>query len=163
MNPFNNCSFVGRIPNHEAFKINYFEGNESNGKRSRYSTVLAVKRDRKKPEDKYYKDDLIPITAWGTTADYLNKWVQRGSMIAITGTLNVETVSSDDGTRHTYYNVIVDSVRTISSSSANSDNSEQPQQQSSFPAQQQVSPAPPPSEYQNSGFNPFAKKDKFQQ
>lgn len=124
MNAFNNCNFIGRIPNHEAFKIDYRPGDQQNGqyqhnngqqqaKRSYYRATLSVRRAIKGKDDNYYKEDLIPIVAFGQQADFMNQYVQRGMNIAVSGSLTVETMPDQSGKNRTYYSVTVDNVRII--------------------------------------------------
>lgn len=116
MNAYNNCTLIGRIPTHEAFKITFVEGTET--KRARYAATLAVKRSTKRKDEQYYPEDLVRITAWGPQADYFNKYVKRGDMVAITGSITVDTVERD-GVKTSYTGVTVDSVRSINTGNNN--------------------------------------------
>lgn len=120
MNAYNNCTLIGRIPTHEAFKITYVEGTET--KRARYAATLAVKRGTKRKDEQYYPDDLIRITAWGPQADYFNKYVKRGDTVAVTGSITVDTIERD-GTKISYTGVTVDAVRSIGTGNSNGNHS----------------------------------------
>lgn len=135
MNSFNVCSFVGRVPTAEVFKPTFVEGNET--RRSRYSATLSVRRDRKKEGEQYYHEDLIRFTAWGPTADFLNKYAPPGTPIAIVGSLNVDTIEKD-GEKRTYHSIMVDSARIVSGTSNGNNNSNQAETRE----EQQESPPP---------------------
>lgn len=71
---------------------------------------IAVDRDfQKQGEEK--KADFIPCTAWRQTADFIGKYFHKGSMIAVTGSL--QSQSYDDkttGAKRTTYEVQIDKV-----------------------------------------------------
>jgi len=176
MNSFNVCSFIGRVPTHEAFKPVYMPGDEQQQRRARYSATISVRRDRKKEGDKYYPEDLIRFTAWGPTADFLNKYAPQGTTIAITGSLNVDTVKGEDGSKHTYHTIMVDSARIVYDSNSNNNSERQnareeetvPQQPISNPFQKSKTTNPATaisgqsatSEAPVARFNPFNKGTK---
>ena len=144
MNAYNVCTFIGRVPTHDSFKPVFAAGDEN--KRARYSATLSVKRDRKKPEEQFYPEDLIRFTAWGATAEYINKYAPPGTTIAITGSLNVDNVPDQQGNKRIFHTIMVDSVRVIGSSKQENGQSQQQQQQ-------QTHIEEPPAEV----FNPFHK------
>ena len=169
MNSYNVCSFIGNVPKHEAFKPTFVEGTEN--RRARYSATLAVRRDRKKEGEQYYAEDLIRFTAWGPTAEFLNKYAPQGTTIAIVGSLNVDTIDKD-GDKRTYYNIVVDGARIVGSNGARNDNQdsqEAPQPTSSAPitnpfrknnaANATSTPAEQPAAQESEvpRFNPFGK------
>ena len=120
MNPFNNCTFVGRIPDTDKIKYNYVEGNEN--KKSYIKGALSVRRSYKPKDAQYYPEDLISFTAFGVNADYMHSYVPRGSTVVISGSLQVDTVEGDDGSKRTYTSIIVDSVRAVGSNKKNDNN-----------------------------------------
>lgn len=162
MNSFNNCTFIGRIPNHEAFKIDYRPGDQpaghqyqqgqQQGKRSFYKATLSVKRAIKGKDDNYYKEDLIPITAFGQQADFMNQYVQRGMNLAVSGSLNVDTVSDQNGQKRTYYTVVVDNVRIINES-RNADYGNGQSYNGNFSNFRQNPSQPPAFNQQQNGFS----------
>lgn len=169
MNAFNVCHFIGSVPTHDSFKPQYVAGDEQQKTRSRYSATLSVRRDRKKPDEQYYQSDLIRFVAWGPQADFIHNYAPPGTTIAITGSLNVETVKKDENSSVTYHNIVVDSVRIINSSRQNNqdDHREEqvpkpaaltnPFQKNKAAAGASGATDQDNTEQQNERFNPFGK------
>ena len=169
MNAYNVCSFIGHVPKHDAFKPVFVGATED--KRARYSATLAVRRDRKKEGEQYYAEDLIRFTAWGPTAEFINNYAPPGTTLAITGSLNVDTIEKD-GAKRTYYNVTVDGARIVGSSTRNDSQDSQETQQPVAPPAQVTNPfrknnaanatatpveQPAVQESEAPRFNPFGK------
>lgn len=55
---------------------------------------LAVERDYKAANEERPKTDFINCTAWNKTGEFIAKYFRKGSMIAVTG--SIETGSYDD-------------------------------------------------------------------
>lgn len=66
---------------------------------------LAVKRP-------YTKDvtDFIPVVVWNQTADFLTKYANKGSKVAVSGKLTSRKWQDKDGNNRTAFEVICDSV-----------------------------------------------------
>lgn len=137
MNAYNVCSFIGHVPRHDAFKPVFVGATED--KRARYSATLAVRRDRKKEGEQYYAEDLIRFTAWGPTAEFINNYAPPGTTLAITGSLNVDTIEKD-GVKRTYYNVTVDGARIVGGSARNDSQDSQETSQPATPPAQVTNP-----------------------
>lgn len=71
---------------------------------------IAIDRDyQKQGEEK--KTDFIPCTAWRQTADFLGKYFHKGSMIAVTGSLQSQSYEDKNtGAKRTMYDVQIDRV-----------------------------------------------------
>jgi single-strand DNA-binding protein len=69
------------------------------------SFTLAV--DRRFNRD---KADFIKIIAWRNTAEFCAKHFQKGSKIALVGSIQTRTWEDDDGNKHGSVEVIADSV-----------------------------------------------------
>lgn len=153
MNPFNVCTFIGHVPNHPSFKPSYVAGDDQ--KRSRYSAALSVRRNVKKQGEQYYPEDLIRFTAWGTSADFLNNYAPPGTTIAISGSLNVDTVEKD-GNKVTYHTIMVDNARIVygNNNGEHSNQAEQRTEQSM--AQQPVTVTNPFHKGQNTSASPVS-------
>ena len=54
--------------------------------------------------------DFIPCVAWRATADFIGKYFQKGSLIAIDGSLQTRKFTDKQGNNRTAYEVIVDQV-----------------------------------------------------
>ena len=61
--------------------------------------------------------DWIDCTAWGQTADFVEKYVRKGERIGIIGSLQTRTWQSQDGQNRKAYFVLVDKVELLGSKS----------------------------------------------
>tara|TARA_R110000737_G_scaffold62282_3_gene89653 strand:+ start:423 stop:854 length:432 start_codon:yes stop_codon:yes gene_type:complete len=88
----NNISIIGRIGKEIEIKIL-----PSGSAIANFS--IAVNQDYKKQDgSKVEKTSWFEITAFGKTAENLNKFFSRGSMIGISGELEQQTWTAQDGT-----------------------------------------------------------------
>lgn len=69
------------------------------------SFTLAVRR-------KYSKDatDFIPVVAWEKTADFLAKYVSKGQMIGIDGSIQTRTYTDKNGNKRQAVEVVADNA-----------------------------------------------------
>lgn len=75
--------------------------------------TIAVDRPYQKGEDER-KVDFINCTAFRGLADTLVKYMSKGSMIAVTGAIQVESYTASDGTQKKTTKVICDKVMFLS-------------------------------------------------
>ena len=54
--------------------------------------------------------DFIPVVAWRATADFIGKYFQKGSLIAVDGSLQTRKFTDKQGNNRTAFEVIVDQV-----------------------------------------------------
>ena len=54
--------------------------------------------------------DWFNCTAWGNTADFIEQYVDKGSAIEVTGSLQTRSWETEDGQKKTIYFVLVDKV-----------------------------------------------------
>lgn len=54
------------------------------------------------------------IVGWGKTADYMEKYLAKGSLVGVLGKLKYNQVKSDDGTSRSYTEIVVSEVRNFS-------------------------------------------------
>lgn len=59
--------------------------------------TLAI--DRPKRKDKEKETDFIRCTAFGKTAENIERWVSKGKLIAIEGSIRTGSYTKDDGTK----------------------------------------------------------------
>lgn len=81
-------------------KIPHFEGTfkpAEGEKKAFMSWCVSVKRDFKKADEQYYPEDLINFKAFGATAEFINKFFQKGAGIIITGRLQRDEDYEKDG------------------------------------------------------------------
>ena len=125
--------------------FSYREG--TGDKKSFLRSKLNVKRAFKKDGENVY--DWIPFTAFGSNADYIQKYVNAGDIISIQGEIQISDNYEKDG--KTIYGqpfVLVDAVSIISSN--NGEKSEGGAAKSS--SSKSSAPAK-----KSSGFNPLEK------
>lgn len=93
---------------------------------------IAVNRDFK--QDGQPDTDWINCQAWSKTAEVIDKYCHKGSMIAVTGRLQVRSYDNSKGDKVYVTEVIVNNVQFLDSKS-NNQKQEQPYQNSSNNAQ----------------------------
>jgi len=100
-----------------------------------YNRVMLVGRLTRDPESKYTTSgshiakfsiavdriptstqadpgtDLIPITAFGKTADFVANYLSKGRLILVEGRLHVNKYQGQDGTNKTFTDVIAVTIR----------------------------------------------------
>ncbi len=54
--------------------------------------------------------DFIPCVAWRTTADFISRYFQKGSMIAVDGSLQTRKYTDKQGASRTAFEVVIDQV-----------------------------------------------------
>lgn len=67
------------------------------------SFSLAIPRRFQKEQT-----DFINCTAWRQTAEFISKWFQKGSMIAVVGSIQTRKYTGNDGIERTATEVIAD-------------------------------------------------------
>jgi len=73
------------------------------------SFTIAVDRSfQKQGEDK--QCDFIDIVAWRQTADFVCKYFHKGSMIALTGSIQTRTYTDKDGNKRKAFEIVADKV-----------------------------------------------------
>jgi single-strand DNA-binding protein len=70
------------------------------------SFSLAVRRDKD-------NTDFIPCTAFGKTAEVMNKYCSKGSKLAITGTLRQSSYTDKEGNKRSSMSVLVNSIEML--------------------------------------------------
>ena len=77
---------------------------------------LAVNRDYKNAEGKY-EADFPRIIAWKSTADYLQKYAPKGTMLEVVGKIQTGSYTKDGKTVYTS-DIVADTVKVISGNSS---------------------------------------------
>lgn len=72
------------------------------------SFSVAVERDFKKDGEK--ETDFISCVAWKHTAEFVSKYFDKGSMIALTGRLQVRSYTDKEGNKRILTEVVADNV-----------------------------------------------------
>ena len=96
----NVTNFIGRLG--RDWELKYSGGGNAYAKNS-----LAVRRSFKDKETREYETDWVPITAFGKTAETLANYTNKGSSLAVEGSLQVTQTQNEAGENRTYYDVII--------------------------------------------------------
>lgn len=76
---------------------------------SRSSFKVAVQRDHKN-QNGTYDADFLPVVAWRQAADYVNKYLRKGSRIAVNGSIQTRSYDAQDGSKRYVTEIIADRV-----------------------------------------------------
>lgn len=102
--------------------------------------TIATDRNRKDANGQN-QTDWIRMTAWEKTAEFICKYFQKGSMIAIDGRLQSKTYQDKNGNNRTDMEVVVEEVNFVGAKSAsNADSNAQPAARQQPTAQPQTAP-----------------------
>ena len=69
---------------------------------------IAVDRDFGRGEDR--QTDFIDVVAWRSTGEFVNKYFHKGSMIVVSGRLQMREWTDRDGNKRTSAEVVADNV-----------------------------------------------------
>lgn len=67
--------------------------------------TVAVERDRDREQA-----DFVDVVAWNGTAEFVSKYFRKGSMIIVSGRLQMRKYEAKDGTNRTAYEIVADNV-----------------------------------------------------
>ena len=101
----NNVSLTGRITKDP--EIKYTPNN--NGY---VMFTIAVDRGYKDKDGKK-QSDFIPCVAWNSQAEFISKYVKKGNLIEITGTIQSRSYQNQQGETRVIIEVILDSVSNL--------------------------------------------------
>lgn len=129
----NHVSIMGRLARDPELRTT------TSGK-SVVSFTIATDRNRKDANGQN-QTDWIRMTAWEKTAEFICKYFQKGSMIAIDGRLQSKTYQDKNGNNRTDMEVVVEEVNFVGAKSAsNADSNAQPAARQQPTAQPQTAP-----------------------
>lgn len=129
----NHVSIMGRLARDPELRTT------TSGK-SVVSFTIATDRNRKDANGQN-QTDWIRMTAWKKTAEFICKYFQKGSMIAIDGRLQSKTYQDKNGNNRTDMEVVVEEVNFVGAKSAsNADSNAQPAARQQPTAQPQTAP-----------------------
>ena len=74
------------------------------------SFSVAVDRDYVAKDGGEKQTDFINCTAWRSTAEFIGKYFHQGSMIVVSGRLQMRKYQDRDGNNRTAYEVVADNV-----------------------------------------------------
>lgn len=75
---------------------------------------VAVQR-RFKGQDGKREADFLTVVAWRQTADYCNKYLTKGSRVAVEGSIQKRSYTAQDNTKRYVTEIIADSVEGLGS------------------------------------------------
>lgn len=110
----NKVILVGRLTNDPELKYT----NESNIAYCKFG--LAVDRRFKKDEEKQV--DFIDIVAWRNTAEFINKYFEKGKKIGIIGRIQVTTWEDENKNKRKKTEILVEEVEFVDSVYNNTNN-----------------------------------------
>ena len=84
------------------------------------SFTVAVDRNFQPKDASERQTDFINCVAWRQTAEFITKYFQKGSMIAVNGTLQQRSYTDKDGNKRTAYDVVIDNASFCGSKSEGS-------------------------------------------
>ena len=106
-----------------------------------YSVSIAVDRDFKSKNGEK-ETDFIDIVSWRATAEFVSKYFQKGSLIAIEGSLQTRQYQDKNGNNRTAVEVVANNVN-FAGSKSNGSNQGGGSYQNAAPSYQNAAPARP--------------------
>ena len=91
--------------------------------------------------------DFIPVVAWRQSADFVNRYLTKGSKVAVEGSMQVRSYDAQDGSKRYVTEVIADSVESVGS---RGDNQGQARPRDN-------GPTPPPAQPAGPAMNDFTE------
>ncbi len=88
---------------------------------------IACERDYKNQEGRH-DTDWLSCVAFGQTADFLSRYAKKGSMICVTGRVQVREWSDDNGVKKQKTEIAVNSAYVVGSPAQQHENGYQPGQ-----------------------------------
>ena len=65
--------------------------------------------------------DFISCVAWNNTAEFMNNYVKKGSLVAVEGRIQTRTYDNKDGNRVYVTEVVVETLKSLGSGSRNTE------------------------------------------
>ena len=84
------------------------------------SFSIAVERRNKQGEER--QSDFINIVAWRSSAEFVSKYFQKGSMIGIEGSIQTRKYTDKDGKNRTVFEVVANNIQFVESKKADTPN-----------------------------------------
>lgn len=101
----NNVSLTGRITKDP-------EAKTTQANKTYVTFTLAVDRNFK-DESGNYITDFINCVAWNSQAEFIKKYVAKGNLIEITGSIQTRTYQKSNGENRSITEIIVDNVKNL--------------------------------------------------
>lgn len=95
------------------------------------SFTVAVNRGFGKDQEA----DYLPCVAWRATAENVNKFVRKGSLVGVDGRIQTRNYEAQDGSKRYITEIVCDNVRFLDTKSSSSDSY---REDNSFPGMNQT-------------------------
>lgn len=79
------------------------------------STMTVAVNRQFKNKDGSYDADFLPVVAWRQTADYCNRYLHKGSKVAVEGTIQARSYTAQDGNKRYVTEIIADHIEGLDS------------------------------------------------
>lgn len=113
----NQCVFIGRL-------VADPEGRTTASGIANATFRIAVQR-RFKNANGEREADFITCVAWRGTADYVTKYLQKGDMVGVQGSMQNRSYEAQDGSKRYVTEIIVDNVESCGGASKQAQTDEQ--------------------------------------
>ncbi len=120
------------------------------------SFSVAVNRNYKN-KDGNYDADFINCVAFRNTADFVNKFFKKGSLISLDGRIQTRNYDAQDGTKRYVTEVVVDNVEFVGGKNESSGSSNTPSEYVDKPSEAPIDDMP---EYDIPEADPYENYDK---
>lgn len=84
--------------------------------------TLAINRSYRK--DSQVVTDFIPVEIWGKKAEYCATYIEKGCLVAISGSLHIDRFIDSTGNNRNYAKVVANSIMKLNTPNKNNGNSE---------------------------------------
>lgn len=102
--------------------------------------TVAVDRSRA-DADGNRQTDFIDVVAWRGTADFVSKWFDKGSMIAVNGSLQTRSYEDKQGNKRKAFEIVADAVNFCGGKNEGAKHSDADDSGLESPAQEAPKPA----------------------
>ena len=101
--------------------------------------TIAVQRNNKNQNGER-ESDFIDIVCWRHTAEYVCKYLQKGNLVCLNGTLQTRSYEDKSGNKRKAFEVVADNVHMAGDrASRNEETESEPEQQTLAPVQPKAS------------------------
>ena len=91
--------------------------NLDNGKKVARLSLATNEHYKNNKGEKVQATDWHTVVAWGKTAEIVEKYVEKGKEVGITGKLKTRTYTTDDGNQRYVTDVVADEILLLGSKS----------------------------------------------
>ena len=85
---------------------------------------FTIAIDRSYRKDNQAVTDFIPVEIWGKKAEYCATYIEKGCLVAISGSLHIDRFIDSTGNNRNYAKVVANSIMKLNTPNKNNGNSE---------------------------------------